>query len=227
MNKEDKIISKKAALVVANQIASNIPALNIAWGLCKALYGAGMELRRERVLEWVEFVRDNPSVFGLSVLSDIAFQDGFVFLFEQYLVERSERKRKILKNILLGFAKSVNFEEFQLEQFSNMAKSITVEDLEILSIFVDGTVRKWEKNHGTSFGAFHSCLQYEKLMLGKMKSLTQYENENFTYERFMNLANLGILVQPVGSIGGMGSGYSNDRFRLSDRGRIFIEFLKK
>ncbi|MBA7677701.1 hypothetical protein ES703_85963 [subsurface metagenome] len=33
MKEKDKKILKKSALVIADQIASNIPALNIAWGL--------------------------------------------------------------------------------------------------------------------------------------------------------------------------------------------------
>ena len=33
------------ALVVADEIASKIPGLNIAWGLSKALHGAGLKLR--------------------------------------------------------------------------------------------------------------------------------------------------------------------------------------
>jgi hypothetical protein len=67
IHKKDKILAKDAALVVAeaviDEIAKLLPGINIAWGLSKALYGAGMKLRQERVLEWVEMVRDNPTIF--------------------------------------------------------------------------------------------------------------------------------------------------------------------
>jgi hypothetical protein len=92
MNSKDKILVKDSALVVAeavvDEIAKLLPGINIAWGLSKALYGAGMKLRQERVLEWVEMVRDNPSIFTEQILSDEKFQDGFVLALEKYIVEK-------------------------------------------------------------------------------------------------------------------------------------------
>ena len=50
MNKKDTQIIKDSIDIVI----SNIPGLSIAWGLSRALYGAGLKLREQKALEWVE-----------------------------------------------------------------------------------------------------------------------------------------------------------------------------
>ena len=132
-DQKDKQILKSSAMVLADQIASSIPVLNIAWGLSKALYGAGMKLRQQRALEWVEMVRDNPSFFSEQILSEEKFQDGFVFALEKYLIERSDKKRKIARNIFLGFTKAQNKEEFPLEKFTHTLSQLYEIDIEVLS----------------------------------------------------------------------------------------------
>lgn len=132
MNNKDKQLLKGSALVVADQIASSIPALNIAWGLSKALFGAGMKLRQQRALEWVELIRDNPEVFTKELLEQEELQDGFVYAFEKYLVERSEQKRKIFRNIFLGFAKADDKRNFPLEKFSHTLSQLGEVDIEVL-----------------------------------------------------------------------------------------------
>lgn len=136
MNDKDKIIVKDSALVVADAIvdaiASNLPGINIVWGLSKALYGSGLKLRQKRALEWVEMVRDNPSIITEEVLSDEKFQDGFVLALEKYLTERSEEKRKVFKNIFLGFAKAHNKEKFPLEKFIHTLSQLSEIDIEVL-----------------------------------------------------------------------------------------------
>lgn len=87
-NEKNKQIIKDSALVIADQIASTLPGLNIAWNLSKALYGAGLKLREQRALEWVEMVRDHPSAFTELILKDAKFQDGFVYALERYIREK-------------------------------------------------------------------------------------------------------------------------------------------
>ena len=116
MREKDKQIVKDSAMVVADSIVSSIPGLNIPWNLSKSLYGAGMELRQKRALEWVEMARDNPSVFAEEILRNEQFQDGFVFAFERYIRERSEEKRKIMEKAFLGFAENKDKEKFELEK---------------------------------------------------------------------------------------------------------------
>ena len=94
MNEKNKQIIKDSVDV----IISNIPGLNVAWGLCQALYGAGLKLREQRALEWVEMIRDNPEIFAREVINQEEFQDGFVYALEKYIIERNEMKRKYYKN---------------------------------------------------------------------------------------------------------------------------------
>lgn len=128
---KDKIILKDVALATADIIASKV-GLDIPWKLSKALFGAGMKLREKRALEWVEMVRDNPSIFTKTILSDESFQDGFVVALERYLVERNEEKRKIFKNIFLGFAKAENKAKFPLEKFTHTLTQLSEVDIEVL-----------------------------------------------------------------------------------------------
>ncbi|MDP3056984.1 MAG: hypothetical protein Q8N37_00485 [bacterium] len=128
MNVKDKQILKDSIDV----IISNIPALNIAWGLSRALYGAGLKLREQRALEWVEMVRDNPEVFTQEILQQEEFQDGFVFSLEKYLTSRNEEKRRYFRNIFLGYSKNDNKYEFELERFVHVLSQLSLEDIDVL-----------------------------------------------------------------------------------------------
>ncbi|MDF1496904.1 MAG: hypothetical protein P1P90_02490 [Patescibacteria group bacterium] len=132
MNQKDKQLIKDSALIVADQIASNLPGLNIAWGLSKALYGAGLKLREQRTLEWVEMIRDNPSVFTDLVLKDVKFQDGFVYALERYIREMREDKRVNMRSVFLGFTKSTVEDSFELERIYHVIGILNVLDIRVL-----------------------------------------------------------------------------------------------
>jgi hypothetical protein len=136
LTKKDKILTKDSALVVADhiidQIAKTIPVISIAWGLSKALFEAGMKLRQQRALEWVEMIRDNPAIFTKEILADTAFQDGFVVALEKYLIERNEEKRKIFRNIFLGYTNARDKAKFPLEKFIHTLSQLSETDVEVL-----------------------------------------------------------------------------------------------
>ncbi|MEN9852465.1 MAG: hypothetical protein RI996_408 [Candidatus Parcubacteria bacterium] len=137
MNEKDGQILKDSAIVIADNIASIIPGLSIAWNLSKALYGAGLKLREQRVLEWVEMVRDNPNVFYEQILSSENFQDTFVYSFEKYILERNETKRLIIKSIFIGYSQSKDFEQFEIERMTNFLSIISYKGLELLKLLKD------------------------------------------------------------------------------------------
>lgn len=132
MNDTDKELLKSSALVVADDIVSMVPGLNIAWGLTKSLYGSGLKLRQQRALEWVEMVRDNPNVFTEEVLQTEAFQDAFVYCAEQYITERNEEKRRYVKDIFLGYAAAGDYENFPLERLLMTLQQLSNKDVETL-----------------------------------------------------------------------------------------------
>lgn len=132
MKEKDKQILKDSALVIADQIASALPGLNIAWGLSKALYGAGLKLREQRALEWVEMVRDNPSAFTETIMQDAKFQDGFVYALERYIREKNDNKRKVMRSVFLGFALFPNQDTFELERMYHVLSILSMEDMAVL-----------------------------------------------------------------------------------------------
>lgn len=129
MNENDRQITKDSL----DTVVSLIPGLNIAWGLSKALYGAGLKLRQQRAMEWVEMVRDNPNMFTEELLRQEYFQDGFVYCLERYLTERNEEKRKYFKNIFLGFSKNNDKAEFELERFFHVLSQLDENAIRTLS----------------------------------------------------------------------------------------------
>lgn len=192
MNKKDKQIIKDSADV----IVSSIPGLNIAWGLSKALYGAGLKLRQQKALEWVEMVRDNPEIFTKELLDQEEFQDGFVFALERYLTERNEGKRKFFRNIFLGYSTTSRKTDFQLERFIHTLSQMSLGDMQVL------------KNVDTS---------------KQDKNYQIYGNADINLSNIFNLINLGILhTDPSARLGPVNAPF----VWVSEFGREFIEYLK-
>lgn len=195
MNDKDKQLLKDSALVVADQIASNIPALNIAWGLSKALFGAGMKLRQQKVLEWVEMIRDHPEVFTKKLLSQEEFQDGFALALEKYITERNENKRKYFRNIFLGFSTSEDKYSFTLERFIHTLSQLSIKDIEILR---DVDINRQDRNYQI------------------------YGNQDTALANIYNLISLGILLNdPSSRLGPVNSPF----VWISDYGKEFIKYL--
>ena len=119
MNNKDQIIMQDSALTIADSIVTTInsPSLNMAWGLCKNLFGAGMKLREKKALEWVEMIKNNPSIFTEQILKDEQFQDGFVYVFESFLKERNEERRRCYKKFFIDFANSGKYLEYPIETY--------------------------------------------------------------------------------------------------------------
>lgn len=204
MNDKDKILLKDSGLVVAEavigEIAKNFPVINIAWGLSHALYGAGLKLRQDKVLEWVEMIRDNPDYFTESVLSDEKFQDGFVYMLECFIRERNEERREAMKKIFLGFTKSDDKENFPIEKFTHTLSQLSTKDIMVM---VDIDVEKAS---------------------GVNPNYQVYPNSSVSDVSIHNLINLGILLDDNTSrLGPIGSPF----VRISEFGKEFIQFIKE
>lgn len=128
----DQVVSAAGGAISADKIALTVVGLGTAWGLTKALLGNAMKFREKRAVEWVEFVRDNPESFTEEVLGTEAFQDGFVYCFEQYLAERNEEKRRYIKNIFLGYTKAGAVEDFPLERLIMTSQQLSNTDIATL-----------------------------------------------------------------------------------------------
>lgn len=138
-NSKNKNMGEKEKQIASDSldvIISSIPGLDIAWGLSKALFGAGLKLRQQRALEWVGMVRGNLGIFTKLLLEQEEFQDGFVYALERYLMERNDKKRKYLRNIFLNFARSEDKSDFELEKYNNVLENLVEDDIEVLK-YVD------------------------------------------------------------------------------------------
>ena len=192
MKEKDKQILKDST----DAIVSAIPALNIAWGLSKALYGAGLKLRQQKALEWVEMVRDNSSVFTHELLIQEEFQDGFVFVLEKYIIERNEEKRKVFKNIFLGYASSSQKLLFPIEKYIHTLSQLNIGDINVLK---DVDVERVDRNYQI------------------------YGNESKNLSNIFTLINLGILHNdPSSRIGPVDAPF----VWISEFGKEFIKYIK-
>jgi hypothetical protein len=123
------------------------------------------------------------------------FQDGFVFAFEQFLRERSEKKRTILKNVFLGFAEASDKENFPLEKFSHTTSQLSLEDIETLR---DVDLKRADQNYQI------------------------YGNAKDRVINIFNLINLGILVDDTNSrMGPVDAPF----VRISDFGIEFVKYI--
>ncbi len=203
MNNKDKIIIGGVGLAIAeavvDEIASKLPGIKLSWGLSKSLFGAGMKLRQKRVLEWVEMVRDNPSIFVEQILQDKKFQDGFVYALERYLIERDDVKRKIFRNIFLGFTAAEDKDKFPLEKFTHTLSQLTELDIATLSdVNVENAIGSNYQVYGGNFNRI---------------------------ENIFNLINEGILLDVTGNR--LGHNPENSPFvKLSIFGKEFIKYIK-
>jgi hypothetical protein len=192
MKEKDKQILKDSADVVV----SAIPALNIAWGLSKALYGAGLKLRQQKALEWVEMIRDNPGIFTQELLMQEEFQDGFVFALEKYIIERNEEKRKVFKNIFLGYTTTSQKLLFPLEKYIHTLSQLNIVDINVLK---DVDTLRTDRNYQI------------------------YGNDSRNLSNIFTLINLGILHNdPSSRMGPVDAPF----IWISEFGKEFIKYIK-
>lgn len=140
MKESDKELLEGAGLASADAVVATIDALMGtgalaagAWGLAKSYFGRGLALRQSKALEWVEMVRDNPSIFTKVLLESYVFQDAFVTSLEGYIKERSEEKREVLRAIFLDYSKFPDAEDYPLEKMQNIVQLITLNEMRLFS----------------------------------------------------------------------------------------------
>jgi len=157
---------------ILDEIMSSLPTIKAAWGLLMARSRALMKRRIKRAVEFIEILRDNPNILIDEILNDEDFQDGVALWFEQYLIERSEEKRRVLKNIFLGFAKTEDKEDYPLEKFYHTVNQLSVSDIGVL------------KNID--------------VMSATGNNYRIYGNQAVSLTNIYNLINLGILIDVTG-----------------------------
>lgn len=122
-----------AGTVAVTGFASMVhPLLGVAVGMAVALFGPAIERRQGRAKELIQYVHDNISEFTPAILSDEAFQDGFVLLMEKYIRERNDDKRVILQKVLRGYIQAPNLLDYPLEEMADLVSRIRMSDVGVL-----------------------------------------------------------------------------------------------
>lgn len=237
MNEKDKIILEgsvdtgiEMTLAAADEIVGIVPGLGTAWKLSKVYYEAGLKLRHKRAIEWVEMIKDNPTVFTQSILESEEFQDGFVYSLEKYLTQRNRERRKIMKRIFCGFTTEQDKENFKLERMMTTLEQLSVEDLQILQIYKDKSIRGWYKSQFKEATEIEideleikplNAIQIGLYILGDMLGKKEFRNEDYTLERLNRLSSLGILSFSIQSAWDT----STSMFKISEFGKEFIKYI--
>jgi hypothetical protein len=199
--------------------------------LTRGLYGANIELRQERALEFIETIRNNPTIFTQELLKSQQFQDGFVYTFEKYLQERSEAKRKIIQQIFKKYSIESSKESFELERYVSTLQQVSVDDLVILEKFMDGSARDWQKKqypHMTEEELDRKALgPLNEIQISMMINGTKdpkYADGQKIFDPLLRLSTLNLLYGPINP--NPGKGIFHGLFKVSTYGKDFVRFLK-
>lgn len=111
------------------------PEWELAFYSAIGLYGVYMACNQKEVNEVIEFISEHPKEFRKEIVESEEFKKGFLNFTEQFLKQRLEQKKKILKEIFLGFAQSSEKSKFELERLDDIMVRISVESLEFLTFF--------------------------------------------------------------------------------------------
>ncbi len=225
MNTKDEQIVKDVTLAVADEVVSQIPGLSLAWALSKALHGAGLKLRQQRALEWVEMVRDNPTIFVESLLVNEDFQDGFTLALETYLTERNRQKRTIVRNIFVGFATSEQHAQFELERLLNTTSIISVNAIQLLAYIDVNILPEMDAEYRQHDGKIIERLSRKvEERLGDEKG--ERHETNQLRDTVAELISLGIFRSWTESYNTLGGGGSSLEYNLSIYGKNFLEYIR-
>ena len=235
----DSIIKKNVAIATVDAFVVTIDTLNfeglpvlaIAWGMAKGLFGAGIQLRQDRAIEFLEQIRDKKDIFSREVLQSREFQDGFVYVFEKYLTQRNKDKRGLIRQVFIGFSVAEDKENFLLERIISTIELITLEEIVAFRIFTDGTIRTWHKEQFPEASEEQldeldkqplNTGQIGKYILGKMCGRKEFEKLEYTEEILSRLSGMGMLLSRTGGTWGS---FGTFEFRLSAFGYEFSKYV--
>lgn len=119
------------ATILGPFLASH-PVWMLAFYAATGLYGIYMAYNQEEVNEIIEFIKEHPQEFREEKVKSKEFEKVFLLFFEQYLKQRTEEKKKVLKNILLGYTLTGNKADYELERLNDCLVRVTIPTLKFL-----------------------------------------------------------------------------------------------
>lgn len=225
MTEKDNQLTKDVTLVVVDEMVSHIPGLGLAWNLSKALNEAGLKLRQQKALEWVEMIRDNPAIFVEDLLAQEDFQDGFVFTLEKYIAERNQNKRIIIQKIFTGFAGSEQRVQFELERLLNTTSIISVDAINLLAYIDKNIIPEMQADYEE-----HNGQIIQKLSMKVQDHLGDEKGEEYETNQLRDtvaeLITLGIFRSWTESYNTIGGGGSSLEYNLTIYGTHFLHYIR-
>lgn len=190
MNEKDKELVKSSGLVTVDAAVAGIdlslgglPLASGAWGLSKALFGAGLQLRQKKALEWIDMVKNSPQMLNIQLLESEEFQDAFVMSLESYIKERSDDKRIILRAIFRDYSSANNPKLYPLERLYEITKQITFNDARNFSLIYSISAEdKHMKKVEIGFEHSESVLHLVSLGLLTQDTSPRYVNDSGTIQ---------------------------------------------
>lgn len=186
MTKNDKALSivndVKSAINIAipgmmpfiQKVVDPFLATNPYWGLTIyaviGLYGVYLALKQDELNELLVFIQKHPKEFREEIVKSEEFRKGFIQFFDSYVKERFERKRKISREILLGFAISENKDAYELERLQDTLLKISPEALELLAFIKNEILPRLEKNVNTEMSVMKYLPEDKDRLLDTIRS---------------------------------------------------------
>lgn len=121
-----------AAWWAIDQAFNSTPGVNIIWWAIKNTVASTPTYKIMRALEFWEWMADNWFLESLA-WSEQAI-DGITICFEAYVKQRTEKKRKLIKNFFLWFTELSEGEKenFELEAILDIINKIPFKEIETL-----------------------------------------------------------------------------------------------
>lgn len=109
-----------AVVGLFNGLLSSNPATGIVWSMFKEAHSSLVEVKKERIKEFICFIEEHIEDFKAELFEEEHFQSIFGEYFNAFIAERHEWKRDCLKNILLNAITFDNLELFDSEIFISL-----------------------------------------------------------------------------------------------------------
>lgn len=134
------------------------------------LYGFYLQFKQDKLNSFVRFISDNPNEFAEVIVSQPAFQDGFIISLKAYLDARTKEKEELVKQIFLEFTKSDKKEEFDLERYYNTMNLLSFEGVRYLGFLNREIIPDWQ----TYVKSEMKRLDWQKELTEQSEPLSKY-----------------------------------------------------
>jgi hypothetical protein len=173
--------------IILTGLLIQYPGLQLAVYEAIGLYGFYMAIKQEEVNMFVEDLMKHPEIYREEIVSSKEFRDGFVLSFENYLRARTENKRVYIQNVLMGFAKSTNKKDFQIERLQDTILKISTEGIDLLLFIKQEVLPIIEENVNIEMVKYNSTIPEESerlLAISRQKQKVSEIIMKWIYDRY-------------------------------------------